>query len=93
MLVVILLTIMIISIVIHVSSRQKKKYHRATRPTSYRTLRPLPGPLGFGSWYYGAWDVRENLNESIEKGREQSAHQPPLHYSHHKQGKHHHKHH
>lgn len=93
MLTIILLIIMIISIAIYLSSHRKDKYHRITRSASYRTPWPQQNPLGFGSWYYGAWDVGEKLNESIEKGREQSAHQPPLHYSHHKQGRHHHKHH
>ena len=93
MLTVILLTILIISIAVHLSSRRKNKYYRAIRSASYRTPWPRQNPLGFGSWYYGDWDVGEKLNESIEKGREQSAHQPPLHYTHHQQGRHHHKHH
>ena len=93
MIAIIVLTILIISIAIQLSSHRKDKYQRVVRSVFYRPLWPGQDIRGYGSWYYGAWDVGEKLNESLEKSREQSAHRPPLHYSHHKQGRHHQKHH
>jgi hypothetical protein len=74
--------IVVASIVIQLSSRRKDTYQRLVHSLFYRTQRPGAGAWGLGPWYYGAWDVREKLNESITQGQSRSSHQRSYRRSH-----------
>jgi hypothetical protein len=67
--------IVVVSIVIQLCSHRKDTYQRLVHSLFYRTPRPGAGAWGLGPWYYGSWDVREKLIESIAEGQARSRHQ------------------
>ncbi len=91
MVTLIVLLIAVVSIVIQLSSRRKDKYQRVVHSLFYRTQRPGAGAWGLGPWYYGAWDVGEQLQESIAEGQARARHQWPHHHP--RPRRHHRKHH